>query len=497
MKTVEARDAISLCYGSPLGLISQSLRGFLIPQEGYEFMSMDFSSIEARVTAWLAGDQKELSIFRDKKDIYRHTAALIFGIPYSEVTPEQRQIGKVAILSLGFGGGVGAFQQMAKNYLVKVPDKMAESIKVAWRESHPLIVSYWHQLERAAMGAIQSPGQTFKAGLISYKKAGSFLWCQLPSTRVICYPYPKIEGVLTPWGEIRDQITAKAVDPDTREWASQKVWYGKLVENCCTGDTCVLTSRGWIPIRYVSVADKVYDGKEWVSHDGVIDQGAQEIGEWLGVGITGAHLVLAGEKWQSATAMDDSATHLALKLMRDLDLSSLKKQELETRSFQESTTPETEGQQSLLLSKETASLFLNSGSSSVLSGKAETLLPTTCKWERHTNKSWITTEKREQVFDLKNCGPRHRFVIRTCEGPVIIHNCVQATARDFLTDAMLRVEEKGFPIVMHCHDEIVAEVKIGTKSLEEMSEIVSQNPSWAPGIPLEAKGWRDFRYKKA
>lgn len=302
---IEMRDMIELFYGQTLSMLVECLRGFLVAKPGHDFMSMDFSGIEARVTAWLAGDESELQIFRSGKDIYRHTAAPVYGVAPEDLTLEQRQIGKVAVLSLGFGGGVGAFQQMAKNYLVKVPNSMAESIKVKWRETHPLIVAYWHTLERAAMSAINNPGQKFRAGRVFYKKSGSFLWCMLPSGRVICYPYPKIEAVMAPWGDIRDQITAMTVDSDTGEWVREKVWYGKLIENA-----------------------------------------------------------------------------------------------------------------------------------------------------------------------------------------------VQATARDLLTEAQFRLEQSGYPIVMHSHDENVAEIAVGFGSLDEMSAIQADSPAWAAGLPVECKGWRGKRYRK-
>ncbi len=234
-------EAIKFCYGPSLSVLSECMRGFMEPAPGHVFIAGDFSAVEARVTAALGGDDKELNVFRSGKCIYKYTASLIYGIPYSEVTSEQRQIGKVAVLSMGFGGGVGAFQQMAKNYLVKVPDSVAESVKTAWRESHPKIVAYWHTLERAAMNAINNPGQIFKAGKISYVKKGSFLWCQLPSSRVICYPYPKIEAALMKWGEIKDVITIMA--NDTYEgWSRQKIWYGTLIENAVQGTSrCLLT----------------------------------------------------------------------------------------------------------------------------------------------------------------------------------------------------------------------------------------------------------------
>lgn len=231
MNLAAARDHIEILYGSPMTVISECIRGFLIPKEGYEFIAADLSAIESRKLNWLAGEEDILQIYRTHGKIYEFNAAGIYHIPMAMVTELQRQVGKVAELALGFGGGKGAFQRMAKNYGVKVSDTQAESIKTAWREAHPKVVKLWYQLEQAAISATLNPNQTFRAGRISYKRSGSFLWCQLPSGRVICYPYPEIKETETPWGAMKSQLTYMGTDPDTKKWTRQKGWYGVLVEN--------------------------------------------------------------------------------------------------------------------------------------------------------------------------------------------------------------------------------------------------------------------------
>jgi DNA polymerase len=135
----------------------------------------------------------------------------------------------------GYGGGVGAFQSMAKNLGVKVPDAEADKIKSAWRESHPEIVNYWYALERAAMNAVREPGIVFSAGAkgreSAFKVAGNVLWLRLPSFRVIAYPDPKIKPVETPWGEMKDAVTFMGVDAKTHKWSRQKTYGGSLAEN--------------------------------------------------------------------------------------------------------------------------------------------------------------------------------------------------------------------------------------------------------------------------
>jgi DNA polymerase len=213
-------------------------------------------------------------------------------------------------LALGYGGGVGAFQSMARVYGVKVDDTLADEIKRAWRESHAKIVRYWYDLEKAAINAVEL-GVVCKAGPIGrqvvFKKSGSFLWCRLPSGRVLCYPYPSVKSITTPWGEDKSALHFWSVNGVTKKWEETKTYGGSLSEN-------------------------------------------------------------------------------------------------------------------------------------------------------------IT----------------------------------QAVARDLLAEAMLRLHDAGYPVVMHVHDEVVTEIAedIGDEVITEIEGIVSVVPDWATGLPLSAEGWRGFRYRK-
>ena len=206
----DSSKMIDLMYGPPLRVISECLRGMLIAGEGNELVACDFSQVEARALPWLAGQDDVLEVFRTHGKIYEHAASGIYHVPLEEVTKIQRLVGKVSILALQFGGGVGAFQSMAKNYNVKVPDAEAEEIKKAWRLANPRIVQYWYALERAALDAMSSTG-VFAVGpvgrQVKFRKAGSFLWMLLPSNRALCYPYPEIRTVMTPWGAEKEALT--------------------------------------------------------------------------------------------------------------------------------------------------------------------------------------------------------------------------------------------------------------------------------------------------
>lgn len=223
-----------MMYGPPLDVLASCLRGMLVAAPGHELVAADFNAIEARVLAWLAGEEKVLDIFRTHGKIYEHAAAGIYDKPMEHIDKSERQIGKVAVLALGYGGGIGAFQSMARVYGVKVEDHEADNIKKAWREAHPRIVGYWHDLESAAINAVQL-GCVCKAGVagrqVQFKKNGSFLWCKLPSGRVLCYPYPEVRDVEVPWGGTKPALFYWSVNGTTNKWEETNTYGGSLAEN--------------------------------------------------------------------------------------------------------------------------------------------------------------------------------------------------------------------------------------------------------------------------
>lgn len=242
------KEMFDLFYGPSMAAISDCLRGMLIAGEGNELVACDFSAIEARGLAWLAGQESVLEIFRGHGKIYEHDAANVFHIPMEEVTKAQRQIGKVLRLSMGYQGGVGAGQAMARTYDVHIPDEEFDTLKKAWRAANQKIVHYWYDLEEAVLGAMKS-GNVTSAGArgreVKFRKAGSFLWALLPSGRALCYPYPELRMVTTPWGEEKEQLTFMTVVdmaqkkkakilPDANskgKWQRVSTYGGSLAEN--------------------------------------------------------------------------------------------------------------------------------------------------------------------------------------------------------------------------------------------------------------------------
>ena len=205
------------------------LRPALIPAKGKSLVVADWNAVEARLTPWLSNDPRAdevLDVFRSGRDIYVREAAGIFHLPEDQITSDKRQIGKVAILSCGFGGGVGAFGAMGRNYGIILTESDAKRTVDAWRRANQWAVNYWQKLEEAYTRALRNTGREFSAGRVTYLYDGVHLWYALPSGRVLCYPFAKLEP---------DGVTyAKAAwkpAADATEWPRARLWKGLACEN--------------------------------------------------------------------------------------------------------------------------------------------------------------------------------------------------------------------------------------------------------------------------
>jgi DNA polymerase len=205
------------------------LRPALIPAPGKQFVAADWSAVEARVTAWASADPQAedvLQVFREGRDIYKREAAGIYRVAEDAVDKDQRQIGKVAILSLGFGGAVGAFSAMGRAYGVYMEESDSRRIVDAWRRANAWAVHYWEELESAYTRALRNPNREFSAGRVTYLYDGQHLWYALPSGRVLCYPFAKFEG-----DEITYVKAAWKPAADATEWPRARLWRGLACEN--------------------------------------------------------------------------------------------------------------------------------------------------------------------------------------------------------------------------------------------------------------------------
>lgn len=243
----ESEEHIELFYGPLLEVIGSCIRHFIHDPEGPIF-DVDFSSIEARIAAWLAGEEWKLEVFRTHGKIYEATICRMTGMPLQEMLDyakehgkhhPDRQKGKVSELALGFGGGVDALLSMAQANGMEVgSEEELQEIVDQWREANPNIVKMWHLYDRAAKNAVTNFGSRQQAGKIEFfcaVTAGSkYLFAKMPSGRRIAYRDPKIEETV-----MRDKKT-KEIEcwPDGRVKTRQSLTYwgqlrGKAIWGRC------------------------------------------------------------------------------------------------------------------------------------------------------------------------------------------------------------------------------------------------------------------------
>lgn len=292
-----------------LEFYASALRGVFIAPENRKLVIADLSNIEGRVLAWEAGEEWKLQAFRDydtilpglfdKKgeplrkgpDLYNLAYAKSFGIRPEDVDRDQRQVGKVEELALGFGGGVGAFLTFATAYTIDLDDLArrawgsipmdvlakaqgtwewageqgkrlglsepafvaCDSIKRMWRTAHPKVVQFWYDVDAAFRAALHNPGETFAAGKLQFRYVNPWLAVRLPSGRLITYYQPKEadDGTLSYMG----------IDQFTKRWKRVKTYFGKLVENATQAIARDVLFHSQLPARRAgyNVNLKVHD----------------------------------------------------------------------------------------------------------------------------------------------------------------------------------------------------------------------------------------------
>jgi DNA polymerase len=207
------------------------LRPALMPAPEHVLIVADWAAIEARMNPWLSAhvtSEAKLDLFRTGADIYKHNASRTFNVPIEQIDKEQRQIGKVQELACGYGGGVGAFASMGRIYGVNLPEADSRRMVDAWRRANPWAVHYWQALESAYLRAMKHPKSEFKAGRVTYYFDGQHLWYALPSGRILCYPYARLEDDGVSYAKASWKPAA-----DAKEWPRARLWKGLAAENIC------------------------------------------------------------------------------------------------------------------------------------------------------------------------------------------------------------------------------------------------------------------------
>lgn len=264
-------------YADPMELFSSVIRGATAASPGKDLIVADYAAVEARGTLWAADDQKAMEVFRRGDDIYCDMASSIYGRTITKEDASERQLGKQAILGLGYGMGAQKFLTTCWGYDIRfdidqmmalVPNQLellesimempmihfgdevkhehiehliiAKHVVNSYRSKYWRVVDLWKACEEAAMTAIAqkdlppSQRQWQKASVFYYKCAGSFLVCRLPSGRFIWYPYPTIKEKKTQWGQMKETICYMGVGVNGH-WGEQTTYGGKLVENNIQG----------------------------------------------------------------------------------------------------------------------------------------------------------------------------------------------------------------------------------------------------------------------
>ena len=220
-------------YSNPTHVLSELIRTAFIAAPGHTFHVCDFSAIEARVIAWLAGENWVLDVFKNGGDIYCSTASKMFGVPVEKhgQNAELRQKGKIAVLALGYGGGVSALEAMGGARLGLSEDEEKEIVQL-WRKSNQNITQLWQTLEAAAIKAIET-GESVRVNRgIEVGRQWGMLTITLPSGRTLCYPRVSIgiernDG----WRGDHEIIEYEGTNQTTKKWGKIRTYGGKLTEN--------------------------------------------------------------------------------------------------------------------------------------------------------------------------------------------------------------------------------------------------------------------------
>ena len=227
-KDYEALDATA----PVLSVISSLLRSMLISAENHRLIAADFAAIEARVLAWLAGEEELLENFRTGGDVYRVMASKIYSITPGAVNSVQRQVGKMSILGLGYGMGAKKFTDSCQKQAgVTLTEDQAKTVVQLYRNTNANIVGFWGHLNRAAINAVKNPGSVQAVGDIKYTSRGGYLWCVLPSKRPLAYAKPRIVERETPWGSTNEAVSFEGLDSFTKKWERHDLYGGLLAEN--------------------------------------------------------------------------------------------------------------------------------------------------------------------------------------------------------------------------------------------------------------------------
>ena len=247
-------EAVQQRYGSVPDVLSELIRTAFVPSAGKKLIVSDFSAVEARVIAWLAGEQWRMEVFERGGDIYCASASQMFGVPVEKhgVNGHLRQKGKIAELALGYGGSVGALKAMGALEMGLTEEELPTLVR-QWRSANPHITRLWWDVDEAVMTAVRDKTSTYAHGIRFHVQSG-MLFIHLPSGRDLCYAKPRI-------GE--NQFGSPAVTymgvGATKKWERIESYGPKFVENIVQGISRDLLCYAMRTLRCCDIVAHVHD----------------------------------------------------------------------------------------------------------------------------------------------------------------------------------------------------------------------------------------------
>lgn len=247
-------DTLQLLYDDIPDTLSQLIRTAFIARDGYKFIVSDFSAIEARVLAFLAGEAWRSKVFAEGKDIYCASASQMFGVPVEKhgVNSHLRQKGKIAELALGYGGSVGALKSMGALEMGLSEEELQPPVN-SWRKSNPMITAFWWDVDRAVKTTITQRIQTEVRGIKFFYKSG-MLFIKLPSGRLLSYVKPRIGE-----NQFGGESVAYEGVGSTKKWERIESYGPKFVENIVQAISRDILCNAMKTLRHCFIVGHVHD----------------------------------------------------------------------------------------------------------------------------------------------------------------------------------------------------------------------------------------------
>lgn len=230
---IRARDAdlLGCLFPSVPVALSSCLRSMVRAPEGKKLIVVDFAQIEARVLCWLAGQTDVLKQFMRGEDVYVGLASRIYNVPQDQVTKDQRFVGKVATLGLGYGMGAPKFRATLDKYGMQVDQEFAQKVVDVYRDANGRVKRFWYRLEECAVESMARRQRSVRCGRLRFLRQRNWMDVILPSGRTLTYISPQLEDVDTPWGETKPQLTYLSENSMSHKWQRTKTYGGKIAEN--------------------------------------------------------------------------------------------------------------------------------------------------------------------------------------------------------------------------------------------------------------------------